>query len=277
MLIIDSFTGPNGTSNLNGLGESAASTTSARGRRVRFAFTDRQGGASQRPYDTCNLSPHQGESEQVVLANREAVAQQIGLAARQVVYMHQVHGNTVRTITSADLPTQAGVVDQPDCDALVTAEPGVGLAVMVADCVPVLLADPVAGVVAAVHAGRKGVQLGAVTQALEAMMRLGAQRGQVQAVLGPSICGMCYEVPHDMAQELAKIAAAALTQTRQGTSGLDLRKGLAEVLAHAGVQQITSVGGCTNEDDRFYSYRRAQRESSPTGRQAGVVWVGTGE
>jgi hypothetical protein len=134
----------------------------------------------------------------------------------------------------------------------------------------VLLADPVAGVVAAVHAGREGLRRGVVPAALAAMTRLGARPADVEALLGPAVCGLDYEVPAAMQAEVARVAPASAVRTRQGTPGLDLRAGLAEVLHGAGVQQVVHDPRCTVEDPRLFSHRR----DGVTGRQAGVVWLG---
>jgi YfiH family protein len=178
--------------------------------------------------------------------------------------MDQVHGAAVAVV---DAPRQGKV---PDTDALVTATPGLVLCVLVADCVPVLLADPEAGVVAAVHAGREGVRKGVVPAALAAMAELGARPATTSALLGPAICGACYEVPAAMRAEVARVAPAAAVRTRRGTPGLDLRAGVAELLRGAGVAQVVHDPRCTAEDRFLFSHRR----DGVTGRQAGVVWLG---
>jgi YfiH family protein len=158
----------------------------------------------------------------------------------------------------------------PDTDALVTATPGLVLCVLVADCVPVLLADPVAGVVAAVHAGREGFRRGVVPAALSAMASLGARARYVTALLGPAVCGECYEVPAAMQAEVARIAPETAVRTRTGTAGLDLRAGVAQVLRKAGISEVVHDPRCTVEDPHLYSHRR----DGVTGRQAGLVWLG---
>jgi YfiH family protein len=143
---------------------------------------------------------------------------------------------------------------------------------MVADCVPVLLADAAAGVVAAAHAGRKGVELGVVGAALAVMQDCGARPDRIRAWLGPSIGGCCYEVPVQMQREVAAVAPGAVAgtaQTRAGTPSLDLRGGLAAQLAELGVTDVGLTGGCTRDDTDFFSYRRDQ----VTGRFAGLVWL----
>jgi YfiH family protein len=226
--------------------------------------TDRRGGRSASPYDSFNLGDHVGDDPAAVAANRERLAGELGVPVGQLVWMTQVHGTGVAIVEDAD---ENPVVD---VDALVTSTPGLVLCVLAADCVPVLLADPVAGVVAAVHAGREGVRRGVVPAALAAMTRLGTRPQDVEALLGPAVCGLDYEVPATMQAEVARVAPAGAVRTRQGTPGLDLRAGIAEVLKGAGVRQVVHDPRCTVEDPRLFSHRR----DGVTGRQAGVVWLG---
>ena len=232
--------------------------------RPRRVVTDRRGGASAAPYDTFNLGAHVGDDPAAVAANRARVARELRVPEDRLVWMTQVHGTGVAVV---DGPQQGPV---PDVDALVTATPGLVLCVLVADCVPVLLADPVAGVVAAVHAGREGVRQGVVPAALAAMTRLGARPGDVTALLGPAVCGACYEVPAAMQAELARVVPGAAVRTRKGTPGLDLRAGLDARLRAAGVPEVVHDPRCTVEDPRLFSHRR----DGVTGRQAGLVWLG---
>ena len=231
--------------------------------RPRRVVTDRRGGRSVSPYDSFNLGGHVGDDPAAVDANRDRLAAELSVPVGQLVWMTQVHGTGVAIVEDAEENPVA------DVDALVTATPGLVLCVLAADCVPVLLADPVAGVVAAVHAGREGVHRGVVPAALAAMTRLGARPADVEALLGPAVCGLDYEVPGTMQAEVARVAPAAAVRTRQGTPGLDLRAGLAEVLRGAGVRQVVHDPRCTVEDPRLFSHRR----DGLTGRQAGVVWL----
>jgi len=232
--------------------------------RPRRVVTDRRGGRSAPPYDSFNLGGHVGDERAAVEANRARVARELAMPADRLVWMSQVHGTGVAVV---DRP-QPGPV--PDVDALVTATPGLVLCVLVADCVPVLLADPVAGVVAAVHAGREGFRQGVVPAALSAMASLGARARQVSALLGPAVCGACYEVPERMQAEVARVAPSAAVRTRTGTAGLDLRAGIEEVLRKAGIPEVVHDPRCTVEDPRLFSHRR----DGVTGRQAGLVWLG---
>lgn len=230
---------------------------------ARWAVTDRAGGVSVAPYDGLNLGDHVGDDPAAVAANRARVADGVA-GARALVFMRQVHGTAV--VEVVDPPAEP-----PECDALVTASPGLALAALVADCVPVLLADPVAGVVGAAHAGRAGVRDGVVGAALDAMARLGADPTRTRAVLGPAVCGACYEVPDELRAEVAATAPAAWAVSRQGSPALDLRRGLAASLTARGVA-VETVGGCTREAPQWFSYRR----DGVTGRFAGLVWLAQG-
>lgn len=226
-------------------------------------ITTRAGGASAPPYDSFNLGDHVGDDPVAVAANRKRLAVELGLDERRVVWMEQVHG---RTVTVVD-----GPVDEPAevTDALVTAEPGLAVVALVADCVPVLLGDPEAGVVAAVHAGRVGARIGVLPAALDAMCALGAQLGRVEALLGPSICGECYELPQHMVADVEAHLPGSAATSRKGTPSLDLRAGLWHQLADAGVGKVGVDPRCTAEDNTLFSYRR----EGTTGRLAAITWI----
>jgi len=175
--------------------------------------------------------------------------------------MHQVHGAAVRVVAGA------GEDLSPDtCDGIVTTRPHVALFSLVADCTPVLLHDLRAGVVAAVHAGRPGMLAGVVPATVAVMRDLGGRR--IAAVVGPSVCGRCYEVPEQMRDEAAASEPVAAAVTWAGTPALDIATGVVEQLRREGVD-VTWVRGCTKEAEELYSYRRDGR----TGRFAGVIML----
>lgn len=179
--------------------------------------------------------------------------------------MRQVHGAHVEVVEAQGSP------DEPEADALVTAAPGWLLAARAADCVPLLLADPARGVVAAAHAGRKGVVAGVVTNALSTMRERGAE--QVVAWIGPHACGRCYEVPEEMRDDVAALVPQTRAETSWGTPALDLGAGIrAQLEAGTDVEvvEIVDVGLCTIEEPTLYSYRR---DGAFTGRHAGLIWV----
>ncbi|MFC8732454.1 polyphenol oxidase family protein [Luteimicrobium sp. NPDC057192] len=232
---------------------------------VRAAFTTRAGGVSPAPWTSLDLGLGVGDDPDRVRANRAAVSATVG---SPVSFMTQVHGHAV--IVAADLEPGATPPDTlGEADALV-ATSGHALGVLVADCVPVLLADPGRGLVGAVHAGRHGVEQDVVGAAVDALEGLGARRAELRAVVGPSVCGACYEVPDAMRAEVAGLVPETWALTREGTPSLDLSAGVAAQLAAAGVQHVELLGVCTLEDERFFSHRRDGRER-PTGRFAGVV------
>jgi YfiH family protein len=228
--------------------------------RVVAGFTGRftEGAGSAAPYDTWNLGAHVGDDPDAVAANRRLLAERTGVDPSQLVFMDQVHGATV---TVVDGPCADAV---PATDAIVTAEPGLALVVLVADCVPVLLVDPITGVRAAVHAGRRGVANGIVARTVERMHRLGARPW---ARIGPSIGACCYEVGDDVYGEVVAVAPEAAATTRHGAPGLDLRRAVVAQLERVGVVQVSADNACTVDDPHCFSYRR----DGVTGRMAGVV------
>ncbi|GAA4852255.1 peptidoglycan editing factor PgeF [Luteimicrobium xylanilyticum] len=233
---------------------------------VRAGFTTRTGGLSPAPWASLDLGLGVGDDPDRVRANRAAVSATVGTP---VSFMTQVHGRGVIVVERApddEAPARDSV---GEADALVSAD-GHALAVLVADCVPVLLADPERGVVGCAHAGRRGVELDVVGAAVDALVDRGARRGSLRAVVGPSVCGACYEVPEQMREDVAAGVPATWAQTRAGTPALDLPAGVAAQLAAAGVGRVEVLGICTLEDERFYSHRRDGRRT-PTGRFAGVV------
>ena len=225
-------------------------------------FTMRGGGVSAGPYDTLNLGARVGDDPLRVHDNRARFAAAAGVPAVALVHAEQVHGADVAVV---DRPVHAAV---PAVDALVTTTPGIALAVLAADCLPVLLADPTAGVVAVAHAGRAGLAAGVLQETVSAMVGLGATAAGTTAVLGPAVCGRCYEVPEALADSVERLVPGSRCTTRTGTTAIDLLAGARGVLRRAGVGAVETVGGCTIEQpERFFSYRR----DGVTGRHAGVV------
>jgi YfiH family protein len=232
-------------------------------------FTDRRGGVSEPPYAEFNLGYHVGDDPEAVAENRRRLGALLG--GRPVVWMDQVHGRRVAVV---DAPAPEPV---PETDALITATPGLVLAVLCADCVPVLLRGTATAdgggapreVVAAAHAGRRGLQLGVVEAVVSRMSGLGVQPRSITAELGPAVCGRCYEVPAAMREEVAAVAPAAAATSRHRKPALDLRAGLVQQLQALGVQQVHVDPTCTQETPRYFSHRRDQR----TGRMAGLIVI----
>lgn len=231
-----------------------------------FSATSRQlpgaaGIGSARPYAEFNLGDHVGDDPAAVERNRVALAAGLDIPRASLIFMNQVHGAEVAVI---DAPV-AG--PPPVVDALVTATPGLALVVLVADCVPLLLADDTAGIVAAVHAGRRGVQLGVAANAVAAMRALGAR--DIRASIGAHIRACCYEVGADVQAEVIADVPRTRASTTAGRPSLDLAAGLVAQLQTAGVTRVETTGVCTSEAGHLFSYRR----DGVTGRFAGVAML----
>jgi hypothetical protein len=231
--------------------------------RIRRVTTTRAGGVSKPPFDTFNLGDHVGDDPAAVAANRARLAKAVGLPPDHVVWMNQTHSDHVAVV---DAPRTEPI---DDTDALVTTTPRLALAVVTADCVPVLMADARAGVVAGAHAGRVGAANGVVLRTLEAMRAAGARTEDISVLLGPSVSGANYEVPDAMAAEVEARLPGSRTTTARGTAGLDLRAGIARQLQAAGVKAIDIDPRCTVADTNLFSHRRG----APTGRLAALVWM----
>lgn len=225
-----------------------------------MGFTDRHGGVSVGDFAGLNLGGHVGDDPEAVRRNRSLVAADLGLADDRLVLMEQVHGARVARIE--EIPATP-----PRADAMVTARPGLALAVLVADCVPVLLADEQAGVAGVAHAGRAGLIEGVVPAVVAALRDLGARA--LRAVVGPAVCGRCYEVPAGLRDAARDAAPESAARSWCGTPSIDVATGVVAQLADLGVQ-VDWRPGCTREDPSLYSHRRDGR----TGRFAGVVVAG---
>ncbi|MDQ1057906.1 YfiH family protein [Arthrobacter globiformis] len=234
---------------------------------VSVAFTDTNAG---------NIALHVGDDAGAVLRRRAQVEHAAGVAPRRFQYMNQVHGNEVSLVAESGAVTEsgasfesdpaAGAPQAPTADALVSL--GKPLAVMVADCIPLVLVGAGASgpVLAAVHAGRPGLFSGVIPAAVGQMRASGAT--DIRAWLGPSVCGKCYEVPAELRNEVAAALPSAWSTTTWGTPALDLPGGAASQLDALGVP-IEYRGPCTLENESLFSHRRDSR----SGRFAGLVWT----
>ncbi|KHL19140.1 hypothetical protein CLV56_0224 [Mumia flava] len=234
-----------------------------RTQRADLAFTDRHGGASSGPWASLNLGSSNGDDGEVVERNLAVLAAALDTDRPRLVLMRQHHSAHVAVVGAEDVDAP------PDADALVTDRPDVALLVRVADCVPVLIADDEAGVVAAVHAGRRGVELDVCGAAVAAMRELGARAPE--AWIGPRACGRCYEVPEGMRDEVADLEPATWSETSWGTPALDLAAGVGAQLRRDGVlvhDLADHHPACTIEHEDYFSYRR---QGVRSGRLGGIV------
>ena len=226
---------------------------------VDVAFTDRHGGVSGGPYASLDLGRHAAESGELETNLARLAEAFAGDAGTPLALMSPVHGRDVAVVDAPGAP--------PVADGIVTGTAGLAVVVRVADCVPLLLADPDRGVVGAVHAGRPGLVAGVVPAAVDRLRELGAER--LVAWVGPHVCGGCYEVPAEMQAEVAAAVPEAEATTTWGTPALDIGAGVVAQLKAAGVEMV-DASRCTIEDEDLFSYRRQGPES---GRLAGIVRV----
>ena len=218
---------------------------------MKYSFTNRTGGVSTGAFASLNFGLHVDDDPVKANANRQTLRERLG----PVQFMSQEHGARIALIES--------VIDKdPIADSLVTGIPGINLAVQVADCIPLLLASEDA--VAAVHVGRKGLVNGVAVRTIEVMREMGA--ASISAIIGPSICGKCYEVSEDIFREVTEIHPEAAARRSDGSFALDLPHALTAVLESQGIS-VTQEGNCTVEDSQLFSYRR----DGVTGRQVGVI------
>lgn len=222
---------------------------------VDLAFTDSEGGVSRDGYASLNLGAHVGDDPAHVQANRAAVAQALAVPTGRLHFMAQVHGAEVAAVPASTPPT---------ADGMLTDSFGEALVVLVADCTPVLLYDTERPLVAAVHAGRPGMVAGVVPRTVEELRRRGST--SLRAVVGPSVCARCYEVPEQMRADAAAANPAAYAVSWSGTPAIDVASGVVAQLDSLGVP-VEWIGGCTREQPRLFSHRR----DHGAGRFAGIV------
>ena len=240
--------------------------------------TTRAGGVSGGPYAALNLSLHVGDEPGRVLENRRRVAAALGVSPADFVFARQVHGTGVAVVSRADRGRGTASLDDaiPQADALVTADPGTVLAIMVADCVPIVLYDPVAHVLGCVHAGWRGTVARAADAALAAMRPLGAQPERVLAAVGPAIAADRYQVGDDVATEaywgFGRELDGILRSDDSGRWRFDLPAANCRVLREAGVPeaQIYLAGLSTGADPGLFF---SDRDARPCGRFAALAWL----
>jgi YfiH family protein len=240
----------------------------------RHGFTTRAGGVSPPPYDTFNLGLAWGDAREGVMENRRRLRAWLGV--ERLYLVRQVHGPAVIRVEGTGVPAET--LAAQEADGLYTDAPGAALGVFVADCVPVLLADPRTGACAAVHAGWRGVVAGVVTSAVRALgQAYGTKPEDVRAAMGPSIGACCFEVGPEVVAAFRQLrepdGGDGVVRERSGAKPhIDLRRALALELEALGVPagQIDAGGECTKCDpqSRFYSYRR---DNTRTGQLMGVI------
>lgn len=240
------------------------------GNRIRHGFFTRQGGVSEGLYAGLNVGIGSNDHRERVIENRARVAAWFGLPVEKLATVHQVHSPDVFIVDE----TYAG--ERPQVDAMVTSIPGVALGVLSADCGPILFADGESGVIGAAHAGWKGALGGVLENTIEAMVSLGAMRGRITAVLGPSIGPTSYEVGPEFVERFLAFDPAYeeffMPSSKPGHAMFDLPSLTIRRLTDAGVR-AENLGVDTYPDtERFFSYRRTTHAREPDyGRQISAI------
>ena len=229
---------------------------------VRHGFFTRNGGVSTGIYDSLNTGVGSSDAAAAVQENRRRIAAHFGAAPDDLAACYQIHSAITRV---ADGPWKG---ERPEGDAVASATPGVVCGVLTADCAPILLADPQAGVVAAVHAGWKGALGGVIHSAVAAMQALGANPARTLAVVGPCIAQASYEVGADYEEKFAHTEPSSRRFFIPGAAAdkrlFDLPGFVLWRLERAGVHQAAWTGHDTCADEaRFFSNRRAFQRAEP--------------
>lgn len=226
-------------------------------------FFTRRGGASSGVFAGLNCGLGSSDQTDSVIMNRARVAEDLGLAPDHLFGVHQIHSADVVLIDEAF--AAAPPVEKPRADALVTAIPGMALSVLTADCLPVLLADPEAGVIGAAHAGWRGALAGVLENTVQMMEQSGATRSAIRAVIGPAITQSAYEVSPDFRDSFTAkdpLYARFFTAPPGARPLFDLPGFGLHCLREAGVGEAAFCGACTYADPaRFFSYRRATHQN----------------
>ena len=229
---------------------------------LRHAFFTRDGGVSDDIYTSLNGGLGSNDDPAHVVENRRRMAEQIGVAPKNFLSVHQVHSPDA-VVASGPWPSAS----RPRADAMVTRSEGLAIGVTAADCGPILLVDPNARVIGAAHAGWKGALTGIVESTVAAMENLGAERGSIVAAIGPLIRQPSYEVGGEFVERFiaadAENALFFIPASREGHAMFDLAGLIRTRLQNAGILMIDDIGVDTYADQRFYSYRRSVHRKEP--------------
>lgn len=224
---------------------------------ARALFTTRRGGCSEAPFASLNLGLNTDDSPEAVAANHAALERELGL---RLTYVRHVHGARVITVASGGEAAD----ELPEADGQATAVPGIGLTVLVADCLPIAIASRSAATM--LHAGWRGLQAGVIGEGVHVVRELDPE-GPLHAAIGPGAGPCCYEV----GDEVHAVFADRWPQARRGRN-LDTKAIARAQLLEAGVEAVHDAGLCTicSDPSLFFSHRR---DRGVTGRQAGIAWL----
>ena len=234
---------------------------------IKHVITTRKGGYSPTPFDSLNLSLKVNDNAEHVIANRQQVKEWLGSSI--LIFPEQTHSDHIEIVNSKNV---SGIFQ--DTDALITNEKNIAIGVMSADCVPILLYDPVQHVVAAIHAGWKGTVNGIVLKTIQKMQQeFNVNPSDILAGIGPSICSKCYEIGTDVIQQIQeKCIDSSLILKHLTTSKAfaDLQEANRQWILHTGVspENIEVMERCTFEEELFFSARKSDYQ---TGRFSACI------
>lgn len=253
--------------------------------KIRYCWIDKQlpvicatntriGGVSAKPYDTLNLAYHVSDDPTNVIENRRRFCNELGIDVNSLVLARQVHGDRIEVIEDKDAGRGSHSIEDaiPDTDAMITTSNKVSIGILTADCVPVMIFDPVRPVIGVAHAGWKGTILMIATKTVLKMKEsFGTDPSDCMVALGPSIGPCCYEVGEDVISQFDKVyGVGACTKGNK----LDLPRAVELQLINVGVKNISYDGACTACNlELFYSHRA---ENGVTGRMMSVMSMKNG-
>lgn len=237
---------------------------------IRHGFFGRRGGVSDGDFASLNASRRVGDDTANAVENIHRAVMALKGGPIEVALARQVHGTHVHVVEKAFTPE-----NRPEADALVTARPGIALGILTADCVPVLLADPEAGIIGAAHAGWKGAVGGILARTMEAMESLGATRANIAAAIGPAISAENYEIGGEMAQTIHTDfpdAAAFIVTEGFPKPHFDVPGLVRHQADRLGLKTVETVGACTYASpDLYFSHRYATHNGIRAGRQIALI------
>jgi YfiH family protein len=236
------------------------------------AFTTRFGGVSQGIYSSLNLGVNSGDNLVLIRENYERICQVLDITIFDIVCSHQIHSANVRIVTRGD----CGQLFKPTthkADALITKDPGVALMVFSADCVPILLHDPIHNVIGAIHAGWRGTAENIAGAAIHKMVsEFGCNPNEISAAIGPCISKCCYETDRDVMSALVKTMgedANGCITARNNKYMVDLKEANRLLLHRAGLYDIMVSEECTScQNDKYWSHRRTNGQR---GSQVAII------
>ena len=244
---------------------------------VLHGVTKRQGGVSSPPYDTLNLGWNRPEHKQIIQENYRRLCKAAGFAYDSMVLCSYCHGDGIVEVTEKQMGAGFSAPPLPPCDGMITRSKEVTLITLHADCMPVLLYDPITQMAGICHAGWKGTSLRIGGKMVACMVAMGAQAGDIVAVIGPSICPDCFEVDAPVMEIfLREFSGVDCIQQRLPKYHIDLPGVMLAQLCEQGVQphNVYKSEVCTFENTQYFSYRRDAPKWGSTGAMAGFIRIG---